>query len=176
MDATLLPMSLNHSATLTAIFNSIQLVPADHHISILLDINHLLSKSLGKQSPCPFREHCRFKRNCWFSLIDDLSLCSQTQTNTPNHVSTHSPYATGKNGLPAEEELDVDSSGNLSKGTVPSTLGVHTGPSTTTSTADKHSEQSPAESSASWTSVRRVKHFRQPKVELPDQTKRCKDC
>ena len=169
-------MSLNHSATLTAILNSIQLVPADHHISILLHINRLLSKSLGKKSPCLFRERCRFKHNCWFSHNDDLLLCRQTQTNTPNHVSTHSPYATGKNGLPAEEELDVHSSGNFSKGTVPSTLGVHTGPSTTTSTADKYSEHSSADSSASWTSVRRVKHFRQPKVDLPDQTKRCKDC
>ena len=101
-----------------------------------------------------------------------LSAIKQTRQGTHLLIAR---TARGKNGLPAKEELDVQSSGNVSQGTVPSTLGVHTGPSTTTSTADKHSQHTSADSSASWTSVRRVKHFRRPKVELPDQRKRCKD-
>ena len=107
---------------LTAILNAIQLVPADHLISKLLHINRLLSRSLGEQSPCPFRERCRFTNNCWFSHNNDRSLCNRTQSNKPSQALTQSLYAASRNGHRTEEELDVVSSGNCSKGTVPSIL------------------------------------------------------
>ena len=80
-------MSTDSSAFSAAVTASLQAIPMDAQITVLLHVNKLLAKCPAKNTVRPHLHSCRLVQNCWYQhlLTDNAPLCHDPYSPQLNH-------------------------------------------------------------------------------------------
>ena len=188
-------MFTNNSAIFAAVTASLQAVPIDAQITVLLHVNKLLAKCLAKKNVCPHLHSCRFAQNCWYQhpQTGNPPLCHDPYSpplhhrNSPFcHAETQTRW-TGQVLYPHTQKFHTSTTETTdTPGTSPVPLACAVTPSTkTTPTHLNRRVRQDSDTSEEWTTVR-TRHHRsrssnqdhQIKQNSPENegARKCKNC
>ena len=149
------------SAIFAAVTASLQAVPIDAQITILLHVNKLLPKCLAKNTVCSHLHSCRFAQNCWHQhpQTDNAPLCRDPYLPPLNHRNFPLCRAEAQTGstilYPHTEKFHTSTSETAdTQGTSPVPLACAVTPSTkTTPTHLNRRVRQDSDTSEGWTTV-----------------------